>query len=518
MTPIFRRAALVAVAAALPRVAIGQSDQRPSITVAVQKIANTNTTDPMREQSSNVSERWLGSILENLIGRNQQGALERVPALATSWRRIDATTVELALRPDVVLHNGDTLTAEDVAFSFGRDRMFGADLPTDVRAVAKRYWPALETNEIVDRATIRVVNAKPDVTLEGRLSAGGGQIVCRRAWLEAGSWQANARLATGSGPYRLVSFKPDSEMILEAHDKYWGGRPPLKRIRIVEVPEQASRIAGLRAGEYQFACDISPDQIGEIERDPKLIVKGGLVLNHRILAFDKQHPALVDPRVRLAMAHAIDGQAIVDSVWAGRAKVPAGLQWPFYGPMFVEGWTVPKFDPALAQNLLKSAGYKGDPIVYRARNNYYTAELATAQILVEMWRAVGLNVQLEVKENWGQVLDRAGPRGVRDWSNSPTFDDPVSSIVNQHGPNGAQAGNGEWSNAEMNMLSAALEAGTDMAERKRVFARMLQICERDDPAYVVLHQNATFTGLRRDLPWQAPPSFFLDFGPKGWRA
>lgn len=518
MTQLTRRLALAGVAAALPRFAIGQSDQRPSITVAVQKIANTNTTDPMREQSSNVSERWLGSILENLIGRNQQGQLERIPALATAWRRIDATTVELSLRPDVVLHNGDTLTVEDIVFSFGRERMFGAELPNDVRAVAKRYWPALDNIEIVDRATIRVVNGRPDVTLEGRLSAGGGQIVSRRAWMEAGSWQANARLATGSGPYRLASFKPDSEMVLEAHDQYWGGRPPLRRIRFLEVPEQASRIAGLRAGEYQFACDISPDQIGEIERDPKLIVKGGLVLNHRILAFDKQHPALVDPRVRLAMAHAIDCQAIVDSVWAGRAKVPAGLQWPFYGPMFVEGWTVPKFDPVLAQNLLKAAGYKGDVIVYRARNNYYTAELATAQILVEMWRAVGLNVQLEVKENWGQVLDKAGPRGVRDWSNSPTFDDPVSSIVNQHGPNGAQQGNGEWSNAEMNTLSVALEAGTDMAERKRIFARMLQICERDDPAYVVLHQNATFTGLQRDLPWQAPPSFFLDFSSKGWRA
>ena len=184
MTPISRRLALASAAAtALPRFAIGQADQRPSITVAVQKIANTNTTDPMREQSSNVSERWLGSILENLIGRNQQGQLERVPALATSWRRIDTRTVELALRPNVVLHNGDALSAEEIAFSFGPERMFGPDLPADVRAVAKRYWPALEKIEIVDRATIRLINARPDVTLEGRLSAGGGQIVSRRAWM-----------------------------------------------------------------------------------------------------------------------------------------------------------------------------------------------------------------------------------------------------------------------------------------------------------------------------------------------
>ena len=218
------------------------------------------------------------------------------------------------------------------------------------------------------------------------------------------------------------------------------------------------------------------------------------------------------------MAHAVDGAAIVEALWAGRTKVPAGLQFPFYGPMFIEGWTVPRFDPTRAQQLLKDAGYNGAPIIYRARNNYYSAEVATAQVLVEMWRAVGLNIQLEIKENWGQVLDRAGPRGVRDWSNSPTFDDPVSSLVNQHGPRGAQQTNGEWSNAEMNTLSGELETGTDPARRKAAFARMLQICERDDPAYIVLHQNATFTAHRRGLAWKASPSFFLDFSGKNWTA
>ena len=518
MTRLKRRTLLgsVAATAALPRFAIGQGDTRPVITVAVQKISNTNTLDPMREQSSNASERWMSLLLENLIGRDQQSRLERVPALATAWRRIDDTTVELSLRPDVRLHNGDVLTAEDVAFSFGPDRMTGPDLPGDVRAVAKRYWPALARVEVVDGLTVRFVNAAPDVTMEGRLSAGGSQVVSRRAWKETGTWQANSRTAVGSGPYRLQSFRPDVSMVLEAHDEYWGGRPPIKTLRILEVPEASSRVDGLLAGEYQFAADIAPDQIATVEKDERFEVQGGPVLNHRILAFDKQHPALRDPRVRLAMAHAIDGQAIVDALWAGRAQVPAGLQWDFYGDMRVPGWTVPKYDPGLARSLLKQAGYGGEKITYRVRNNYYTAEIATAQVVAEFWNQVGLNVQIEVKENWGQVLDRAGPRGVRDWSNSATFDDPISSIVNQHGPNGAQQTNGEWSNAEMNTLSVELERSTDRAHRQAIFARMLAICEREDPAYVVLHQNAVFTAKRRNLPWRQPPSFFLDFGPRNW--
>ncbi len=517
MPALPRRAALAASAALLPRIAIAQADTRPAISVAVAKITNSGVLDVFREQSSNASERWTGSILETLIARNQQAGLERVPGLATAWRRIDPRTVELALRPNVKLHNGDTLTAEDVAFSFGPERTRDETLPADVRAVAKRYFPALERVEIVDPLTIRFVNRTPDLTLEGRLAAGGSQIVAARAWRDRGSWQANRNAPIGSGPYKLRDFKPDSALSLDAHDEYWGGRPPLKSLRFLEIPETVARIAALQSGEVQFACDIPPDQIAGIEKTPGLEVQGGLVPNHRILAFDKHHPALIDPRVRLAIAHAIDGQAIVDAIWAGRARVPPGLQWEFYGPMFVPGWSVPAYDPARARDLLKAANYNGEPIVYRARNDYYTAELATAQIIVEFCRDAGLNLILEVKENWAQVLDKSGPRGIRDWSNSPTSDDPISSIVNQHGPNGAQQANGEWTNDEMNRLSTALETGTDMAERRQVFARMLQICERDDPAYVVLHQNATFVAKRTTLPWRASPSFFLDFSARNWR-
>ena len=508
------RRALIA-SAALPRVAIAQSDARPTITVAVQKISNTGTLDPLREQSSNASERWVGSIMETLIARNQQGKLERVPGLATEWRRIDDATVELKLRPGVRLHNGDELTAEDVAFSFGPERMFGPDLPKDIPEIARRHWPALRRVEIVDRLTVRFVNATPDVTMEGRLSAGGSEIVSKRAWLARGSWQANAKAPVGTGPYKLREFTPDTSLILDAHDEYWGGRPPARTLRFLEVPEESSRLDGLYSGEYQFAADISPDQIAEIEKGKKFAAPGGLVLNHRILAFDKHHPALVDPRVRLAMAHAIDGQAIVDSLWVGRTRVPPGLQWEFYGDMFIPDWRVPPYDPGRARQLLKDAGYNGEKIAYRVRNGYYTAEVATAQVIAEFWKAVGLNADIEVKENWGEVLAKSG-RGVRDWSNSAVFDDPVSSIVNQHGPNGAQQLNGEWSNDEMNRLSPELVSSTDRARRRQIFARMLQICERDDPAYIVLHQNAVFTAMRRGTRWRAPPSFFLDFSSRNF--
>jgi peptide/nickel transport system substrate-binding protein len=528
---------LAGAAAALPRFAIAAADDRPVITVAVQAIVTSNTLDPLAEQS-NVGERILNSYVETLIGRNLQGQLQSVPALATSWKRISDKVVEVELRRGVKFHNGDEMTSEDVAFTYGPERMFGTtqpagmdktlamntarpvdsgkQLPAQVPPVARRLWPSLEHVQIVDKYTVRFVNATPDVTLEGRMTAMGSQIINRRAFQEAATWLAYARKPIGTGPYKIRSFSPDNELILDAHDEYWGGRPPIRTLRFVEVPEVSERLNGLRAGQYQFACDLSPDQIHTVNAAPRLEVAGGVIPNIRISIFDIYDTALKDPRIRQAMIHSVDRQAIVRDLWGGHTIIPAGLQFPFYGPMFVKGWTVPNYDLALARSLVKQAGYKGDPIPYRLLNDYYTDQTSTAQILAEMWKDVGLNVVIEMKENWAQIFTRQGMRGVNDWSNSALFNDPVSSLVTQHGPQGQQQQVGMWTNAEFNQLCGALVSGTDMAKRHQAFARMLEICEREDPAYNVLHQNATFTGKQKSIRWKAAPDFAMDFRATNW--
>ena len=542
MLPITRRHTLglfgaTAGSLILPRMTFAQG-KRPSVTIAVQKITNNNTLCVWNEQS-NVGERvFFPNLWEGLINRDWMGNQGPVAGLATEWKRIDDKTLELKLRQGVKFHNGDELTADDVVFSFSKERVFGntepkggktifeadhkpttvKELPAAVPGIGRRLWPALAGVEAVDKYTVRFHNATPDVTLEGRLYAYGSQIANRRAWDEAGSYTDWARKPVTTGPYQVGDYKPDVSLTLVAFDEYWGGRPPLEEIRFVEVPEVASRVNGLLSGEYDFACDLPPDQIATVQAASGFEVQGSTILNHRVSVFNTQNEILANPLVRRAMTHAIDRQAIVDALWGGQTVIPAGLQFDIFKTtdMFIDGWAAPDYNPELARDLLKQANYKGDAIPYRLLNNYYTNQTANGQIMVEMWKQVGLNVEIQMKENWAQIHDPEGVKGVRDWSASANINDPVTPMVTQFGPNGEMQQKKDWTNAEMNELSVVLETSTDRALRKKAYARMLEICEREDPAYQVLHQNAVFTGMKSSLKWKAAPAFAMDFRSNNW--
>ncbi len=537
---VFKFAVSILTSAALyaPWAQAQTADSRPVLRIAVQQIANSGALDPLREQS-NVGTRVLPMIYAGLVELDTIGDLSARPAIAESWKRIDDRTLEFKLRPGVKFHNGDVVTVEDIAFSFGPQRMFGntqaslgpaaakpASNPTQatpaafasgptpppvVVAVARNIWPSLIGVEIIDDKTVRLVNALPDLTLEGRLARLGSEIISKKAYLAAKDWNAWAQQPISAGPFKVKELKQDQYLVLVAHDDYFGGKPTVKEIRYTVVPEVSSRINGLVTGQYDFVTDIPPDQFKIIQNNPKFEVTGGPVLNHRLLVFDKNHPVLANPKIRQAMTHAIDRKAIVDALWGGRTSIPAGLQWEFYADMFISDWAVPKYDVALAKKLLKEAGYKGEAIHFRTMNNYYTNQTQTDQIMLEMWRAVGLNVQMQMAENWTQIFEKGPTRGIRGWSNSAPFSDPVSSMVNQHGPQGQQQRMGEWSNAEFNTLSNVLVTSVDPKERRQAFARMLEIAEREDPAYTVLHRTAVFYAKRKDITWKPSQNFLMDF-------
>jgi len=148
-------------------------------------------------------------------------------------------------------------------------------------------------------------------------------------------------------------------------------------------------------------------------------------------------------------------------------------------------------------------------------NNYYTNQVQTAQVMAEQWKAVGLNVVIEMKENWGQILGKFPGRGICENSNSSWFNDPVASLA-AYAPGGQTWEAGQWQNEEAAKLVASLQASTDLEQRRKDFRRILTILEREDPCYNVIHQTASFIAKRSDYKWRPAASFVVDFRDSNW--
>lgn len=372
MTTINRRR-FIQGAVAAPSVvtashALAQADRRPALVVAV--AALPATLEPARELS-NVGTRVTYSIFDTLIRRDflssaDGGGSALKPHLATAWERKSPQELVVTLRPGVKFHNGDQVTAEDVAYTFREGRLWGekTEIP-DGRA----YFGVLAGVDVMDKHTVRFRTRVPDVLLEHRLASWCAWIVSRRAYEERGM-EGFSRNPVGSGPFRFVSMSANDQIVLDAFDEYWMGRPAARRVTFKAVPELAARVAGLVSGDYGLITNVPPDQISVIDGYSGVETRSVVLANSHLLTFDERGAAMGDKRVRQALALSIDRQKLVESLWLGKAIVPPGHNYPEYGQMFLEGRSLP-FAPDRAKALLREAGYKGQLITYRTMPNYY---------------------------------------------------------------------------------------------------------------------------------------------------
>jgi hypothetical protein len=207
-----------------------------------------------------------------------------------------------------------------------------------------------------------------------------------------------------------------------------------------------------------------------------------------------RHNSTID---RLAMASAVFGYAI-PTFFLGILLFALKLR-------------VLPYDPVRAKALLKEAGYKGEPIVYRTQANYYTSALEAAQILIEQWKAVGINASLQVVENSAQL--RAPGAQIFNWSNSTRLPDPLGAIWVAWGPAGEIQVSRFWTSVEaFNKVGAALEAEVDPAKRKALFTQLLDIWEDEAPA-TILYQPSEAYAIKKSIAWRPTTFYFMDLRP-----
>ncbi len=504
------RRTLLAMPALLPGAAFADTAPRPHLRVAVADLPAT--LEPIRDMG-NVGTRLTYSCFDTLIRRDFLSApggsgTALVPSLAQSWERVSPQELIVRLRPGVRFHNGDLMTAEDVAFTFSAERMWG---PAPMIPDARNYFGVLDAVTVEGPLTVRFHTRGPDILLEQRLASWAAWVVNRRAYLALGL-NGFARAPVGTGPFRLTRFVSDTEAVYTAFDDHWLGRPSAAGVTFRKVPEVGARIAGLLAGEFDIVTNLPPDQIEGLEGRHDVEPRSVVLDNAHLIIYDLRGPAMGDRRVRQALSLAIDRQLLVDSLWHGRAVIPHSHNFPEYGPMYLPGHAY-RYDPEAARRLLAEAGYDGAPIVYRTLPNYYTLALSAAQILLEMWKAVGINAQLQVVENFSQM--QAQGMQIGNTSNSIRLPDPLGALWVSWAPDASPQVTGEWpaeSASVFNAAGQALQVETDPARRRALFETMLTAWETEAPG-TILYQPLETYGVRKSVRWQPYTFYYMDLRP-----
>ncbi|HEX4111324.1 MAG TPA: ABC transporter substrate-binding protein [Stellaceae bacterium] len=322
----------------------------------------------------------LRNIDEALWDYNEDGTIRQT--VATWDYSPDRKTLVFHLKHGVKFHSGDELTAEDVVFGFQR-------LMAKTRPFA-RHGKHVGKIAAVDRYTVRLDFNEPDVNFFD----GTSLFPASKAYYDRVGEKEFASHPNGIGPYAFVAYKPAQYFDLKAFPGYYGKQPHFKNVRFEIVKDAEVRVAKLRAGEADMIMDTPFPQVAALARDGFTIVK--LPANPTVsIEFDmlNQKAPWHDRRVRLAIAHAIDGDAIVKGLFHGVPERHPRLAPGEFG--FDPSLKNYSYDPALAKKLLAEAGYPNGfslPL-YSAGGNFYGFPETTEAVILYL-KAVGIDAHL----------------------------------------------------------------------------------------------------------------------------
>jgi peptide/nickel transport system substrate-binding protein len=482
---------LAAAEGLLARVAGAQTTTKTELVIA--QSGDISKLDPhLSTGGSDVTVTF--NLYDHVTSRHRDNKLH--PSLATEWKAVGPTTWQFKLRPGVKFHNGDPFTSADVKFSI--ERTYDPKARTSVATI----FTTVDRVEAPDPLSVAFHTKKPDPLLPARLAFFGGQIMPKRYFEAVGPEQFNAR-PVGSGPVRYVSWAKDDRLVLEAFADYWGGKPDYQRVIFRPIPEVGPRIAALMAGEVDIIFRIPPDHVDRIARHPTTKVEEALFAGLYTLTVNSRRPPLDNPKVKQALSLAIDREAIVKELWRGRGIIPNG---PIAKGDHHSDDSLPplKYDPALAKQRLREAGYKGEEIIIESTVGYLINDKAMSETVVSMWRDVGINGKIELIEASvrAQKIRERSFKGMYWGEPASTLGDPDGMMWRLLGPGGI---NDYWRHPRFDELGNAARFSLDEKFRGEAYREMTRIFLEHLPWIPILQPIESY-GLQKYVEWKPYPN------------
>lgn len=479
---------LVAVFALSSTIAQTEPQQGGEATIALPAQPETLNPVLIGELSSSIVN---GALFASLTAQNPE-TFDIEPYLAERWEAADdLLSWTFYLRQDALWHDGTPITADDVKFTFDRilDPEESAQGLADVSHVS--------SVEVIDDHTVRFVLSQVDGQFPDRLALGSLQPLPKHIFENfdklTDAVEINTQQPVGSGPFKFKSATTGSYIELEAFDEFFLGRPYLDRLLFSIVPDLNVRVARLRAGDIDWT-DIEPVHVAALENDSNIEVIPVASSRYPLADFAFEGPyaeLFEDPRVRIAMTHAVDQQAILDTVALGRGQLLDGLYIPDIFTWLPRPEITPyDYDPERAQALLAEAGWSdsdGDGIIDKDgkpfkfyilvdRGNVQREQIGL--ILQEAWQALGMDVDYVAGERTGQWIEetRARTFPVRLAEFPVPNVDWFRRIYHSEGPNTRG-----YSNPEVDALIDQAIATSDREEQGRLYQQAQELMHQDPP-------------------------------------
>lgn len=435
------------------------------------------------------------------------------PGLAESWKVVSDTVYEFKLRRGVRFHDGSTFDAKDVVYTLERLPR----VPNGDGLTAGKLKP-ISRVEVIDPYTIRLHTSKPD---SGILRALGQLFILPKGLgpnVTSDDF-SSGKAAIGTGPFRFVSWKRSDNMQLARNDAWWGGKPDFEKVTFRFIPNSASRVAALQAGDVDMIDFVPPLDVPRLVRDPKISIFKASAARVIYLQLDTLRDAppgvtdlagkplaknpFKDVRVRRAISHAIDRKLIVSRVLEGMGEPATQLMPQGFGG-YNDTLKMPAFDPALSRRLLAEADYPdGFAFTLGCTNDRYVNDTSFCQAIGQMLAKVGIKVAVDAMPGnvyFTKYKQAAFGAYILGWGNSSGDASSVlTSVV--HSPDRA-TGRGSWnhnySNTTLDALIDEALGTVDDTRREALYAKAMARV-MDDAAIIPLHAQLVIVATRRGL-------------------
>jgi peptide/nickel transport system substrate-binding protein len=402
---------------------------------------------------------------------------EVMPELVDEWEvSDDGLTNTLHLRQGVMFHNGDELTADDVDASIDRwANVLGVGFGQELMEMTDEI-------EIVDDYTIEFQMSEPFGTFAVALArqSNACAIYPQSVIEESGDGSLSDHI--GTGPYQFVEHQSDQHILVERFEDfvgrdeepngYGGGKHAYAdAIRFVPVPDEAARVAGIQAGDYDFLEAIGPEQFETLDEDPNVVAEVGPPDGNELAIFNLDQGLMTDLNLRKAVQAVVDHEEILTASHGdGFFRLDPGHMWEetiWHSTAGEDLYNIA--DPDLAQEYLDESDYDGETVRIITTQEYMDMYYQ-AVVLEQQLNDVGINAEVEIFD-WSTLLE------TRD--DTSAWDIAITGFAFRVDPAQLHTNNcewgGRWCSEEKEELVAQMLSEVDLDTRIDLWEQIQQL-------------------------------------------